>query len=92
MIKPGTVCMIRGVPSGKPGYEFNGTIVRAEKVKARPEGVGNVWYINPPLTSVREKTIYTGCAEKWLYPLDDFEDELNREALDEVLELSLIHI
>ena len=85
MIQPGTVCMIRGVPQSKNGCEFNGTIVRALDIKKVLENVGNIWHINPRLTAKNGKH-YTGCAEQWLHPLDDFEDELNREALDEVLE------
>lgn len=82
MIKPGTVCMIRGVPQGMPGYDCIGKIVQVEKLV-----FGRVWQFSPTVTThiPYSMQIDTG-EERFLHPLDDFEDDLNREALDEVLE------
>jgi len=48
MIKPGTLCMIRGVPSDRPGHEFNGFIVTAQGIKT-PED--QIRWIEPALVS-----------------------------------------
>ena len=82
-IKPGTLCMIRNVPKDYPGYSCNGKIITAVAIK-RVSPEGNVWEIEPALQEGNR--VYYGCAERWLHPLDDFEDELAREALDQVLE------
>ena len=87
MIKPNTLCMVRGVPPNTPGHDCNGKIVRAV------EQFGVLWRFEPPLpTSWKTPYGTTNSATidlseaQFLHPLDDFEDELNREALDEVLE------
>ena len=87
MIKPNTLCMVRGVPPNTPGWDCNGKIVRAV------EQFGVLWRFEPPLpTSWKTPYGTTNSATidlseaQFLHPLDDFEDELNREALDEVLE------
>lgn len=89
MIKPNTLCMIRGVPKDTPGWDCNGKIVQAK------ERFGVLWRFEPALTtSWKTKTPYgtrtTATIDLsepcFLHPLDDFHDELDREALDEVLE------
>jgi hypothetical protein len=70
MIKPGTLCMIRGVPRNLPGHEFNGQIVTAQGLKT-PEN--RVYWIEPALVSGRRH--FTGCREQWLYPFTDFDPE-----------------
>ena len=86
MIKPNTLCMVRGVPLNTPGWDCNGKIVRAV------EQFGVLWRFEPPLPTSWKTPYGTNSATidlseaQFLHPLDDFEDELNREALDEVLE------
>jgi len=73
MIKPGTLCMIRGVPQGRHGSEFNGYIVTANGFKTPQE---RIYWIEPKLVSNGIR--FTGCREDWLYPFDDFDpQELN---------------
>lgn len=84
MIKPGTMCMIRGVPKTRPGYECNGKIVCATNIKMTLPDLGRVWRIDPALPGTNGGQ-FTGCAERWLYPLDSCEDELACEALDQAL-------
>lgn len=83
MITPNTLCMIRGIPKTHTGYTCNGKVVQAVKIKAVVQE-GNIWEINPALHE--NNNTYHGCAERWLHPLDPCEDDLAREALDEVLE------
>lgn len=89
MIKPGTVCMVRGVPQGTPGYPANGRIVQIVRyigdTIARNKAVHQAVHEFTPDVVIGEHT-YNKCQQIWLHPLDDFEDDLNREALDEVLE------
>ena len=87
MIKPNTLCMVRGVPLNTPGGDCNGKIVRAV------EQFGVLWRFEPPLPTswktpygTRTTATIDLSEAQFLHPLDDFEDELNREALDEVLE------
>ena len=81
MIQPNTLCMIRGVPSGTPGSDCNGKIVCAL------EAVGTLWRFEPAVhTAIPYKTRLDLSEAKYLHPLDTFEDELAREALDEVLD------
>jgi hypothetical protein len=70
MIKPGTLCMIRGVPQGRLGSEFNGYIVTAQGLKTPQE---RIYWIEPKLfgNGIR----FTGCREDWLYPFDDFDPQ-----------------
>lgn len=85
MIKPGTMCMIRGVPKTKPGWECNGKIVCAVGIKHTLPELGRMWRIDPPLPALAGGQ-FSGCAERWLQPLDSCEDELAREALDAALQ------
>lgn len=78
MIKPGTLCMIRGVPQNLPGHEFNGQIVTAKGIKT-PED--RVYWIEPALSDGRRR--FTGCREQWLYPFEDFDPQ---ELLEQELE------
>jgi hypothetical protein len=71
MIKPGTLCMIRGVPHGRHGSEFNGYIVTANGFKTPQE---RVYWIEPPLFNSNGNR-FTGCREDWLYPFDDFDPQ-----------------
>lgn len=80
MIKPGTLCMIRGVPSDRPGHEFNGLIVTAQGIKT-PED--QVYWIEPALISGRRR--FTGCREQWLFPFEDF-DPSELDVTDKELE------
>jgi hypothetical protein len=74
MIKPGTLCMIRGVPQGRHGSEFNGYIVTAQGFKVPQD---RIYWIEPPLFASNGNR-FTGCREDWLYPFDDFDpQELN---------------
>lgn len=81
-IKPNTMCMIRGVPQGMPGGDCNGKIVQAKEL------IGSVWRFEPAVhTTYDRKTWSIDLSEpRYLHPLDDFEDELSREALDLALE------
>ena len=85
MIKPGTVCMIRGVPKASPGYTCNGTIVRVVEYigdVVTPEGQvhKDVHRFEPEIRQGQ----YTYCRsqEVWLHPLDPCEDDLARETLE----------
>lgn len=84
MIKPGTVCQIRGLPKTSATYAAEGRIVRVVQYLGEYKGVSNVHEFEPPV--VIQGVQFNKCQEKWLHPLDDFEDDLAREALDEVLE------
>ena len=70
MIKPNTLCMIRGVPSGRLGSEFNGNVVVATGVKGVHDDGNFIYWIEPPLF---DKTghKFNGCREQWLYPFED---------------------
>lgn len=82
MIKPGTMCMIRGVPHNMPGGDCNGKIVQAKEL------FGQVWRFEPSvLTKYDNNTWEIDLSEeRFLHPLDDFEDDLAHEALDEILQ------
>lgn len=79
MIKPGTMCMIRGVPLNKPGGDCNGKIVQVKEL------YGLVWRFEPTLyTKIpkgKEWPIDLS-EEKFLWPLDPCEDDLVRERLE----------
>ena len=70
MIKPGTLCMIRGVPPGVMGHTFNGCVVTACGFKDPQE---RIYWIEPPL--FEGPTRFTGSREQWLYPFDDFDPQ-----------------
>ena len=67
MIKPNTLCMIRGVPSGRIGSEFNGNIVTVTGFK-NPQK--RVHWIEPELVD-RSGRHFNGCGEQWLWPFSD---------------------
>jgi hypothetical protein len=74
MIKSGTLCMIRNVPSHAAGHEFNGNIVVVKGFK-KPDQ--RIYWIEPELFD-QKGYVYTGCREQWLYPFEDFDpQELN---------------
>lgn len=70
MIKPGTLCMIRGVPQSLPGHEFNGSVVVANGLKTTYADGTPIYWIEPELVG-SNKHLYTGCREQWLYPFTD---------------------
>jgi hypothetical protein len=72
MIKPGTLCMIRGVPSNYLGSEFNGNVVVVGEVKKVADEL--IYYIQPQLVD-RHGLSFNGCRHRWLYPFDDFSPE-----------------
>lgn len=78
MIKPGTVCMIRGVPANMPGGDCNGKIVRVKEL------YGLVWRFEPAVhTKYGQEVCEIDLSEeKFLWPLDPCEDDLSRETLD----------
>lgn len=81
MIKPGTLCMIRGVPPNVAGSDCNGQIVTVEGVK-----FDDVYLISPELTTdYSHHSKLNGCPEKYLYPFQD-PDTLLTSALDKILE------
>ena len=72
MIKPGTVCMIRGVPPTRLGSEFNGQVVVVGGRKQGSEEL--IYYIQPELVG-RKGLIFNGCRHQWLFPFKDFGPE-----------------
>lgn len=68
MIKPNTLCMIRGVPPGQIGADCNGKIVVAEKVL-----FDDVWLIVPEVITAVEGGFRAliGSRAKYLHPLDN---------------------
>ena len=89
MIKPGTVCMIRGVPAKSTGSDCNGKIVVVEGQTVIADFV--LYTFTPALQTAVPVTgvVYTS-REQYLYPLDSCEDDLAREQLDEVLEATFL--
>jgi hypothetical protein len=81
MIKPGTLCMIRGVPEERYGSDFNGSVVVANGFK-NPEAL--IYWIEPPLFDSRGNR-FTGCREQWLWPFED-PDTLLTSDLNKTLE------
>lgn len=70
MIKPNTLCMIRGVPPGRHGSEFNGNIVVANGLKTTYADGTPIYWIKPALFD-SDNNRFTGCREQWLYPFED---------------------
>ena len=70
MIKPNTLCMIRGVPSGRLGSEFNGRVVTATGFKHIHEDGSRLYWIEPALKDSAGRR-FTGCREQWLFPFCD---------------------
>jgi len=71
MIKPGTLCMIRGcvvLP------QANGQIVVAKNIKGKHTDGSTVWLIEPSVVVANRS--YNGCREHWLHPLDNPSDDL----------------
>ena len=68
MIKPNTLCMIRGVPQGQLGADCNGKIVTAQKVL-----FDDVWLIVPEVVTAVEGGLRSLFASKskYLHPLDN---------------------
>jgi hypothetical protein len=68
MIKPGTLCMIRGVPAGALGSDCNGKIVVAEQ-----NIFDDVWKITPEVVTVVGGGLRSMFASKaqYLHPLDN---------------------
>lgn len=72
MIKPGTLCMIRGVPQSHVGHEFNGNIVVAQGVKRQREEP--IYWIEPELFD-KHGRMFNGARERWLHPFEDFDPQ-----------------
>ena len=83
-LKPGTVCIIRGLPKDSPVRTAEGRIVTVTQYLGKFKGFPEVYQFTPPVVVLGVD--FDKCQRKWLHPFDDFEDDLNREALDEVLE------
>jgi hypothetical protein len=68
MIKPGTLCMIRGVPPDVNGYDCNGKIVVAEV-----HLFADVWKITPEVVTATAEGLRSlfGAQAKYLHPLDN---------------------
>ena len=68
MIKPGTLCMIRGVPSHRLGSDCNGKIVVAET-----RMFDDVWKITPEVVTVVGNGLRSMFAAKakYLHPIDN---------------------
>jgi hypothetical protein len=81
MIKPGTLCMIRGVPPGVMGHTLNGCVVTACGFKDPQE---RVYWIEPPL--FEGPTRFTGSREQWLHPFPPLGDEFATEILEQAIE------
>ena len=84
MIKPNTLCMIRGVPHGRYGSEFNGHVVVATGFKNTAYDGSPVYRIEPALTDSNGRK-FTGCREQWLYPFCD-PDKLGLRTTNKTLE------
>lgn len=84
MIKPGTICMIRGVPADHLGHEFNGSVVVANGIK-RTDTDGDIFYWIEPALHDSKGNQFTGCRAQWLWPFED-PDTLLTSALDKILE------
>lgn len=68
MIKPNTLCMIRGVPPEAIGHDCNGKIVVAEKVL-----FDDVWAITPEVITATRSGFRSmlGAHARYLHPLDN---------------------
>lgn len=86
MIKPGTLCMIRGVPTGALGSDFNGNVVVANGIK-HTDTEGDIFYwIEPPLFD-KNNYRFTGCNKRWLWPFED-PDTLGLTNTSKILEMA----
>lgn len=73
MIKPGTLCMIRGVPAGSRGYDCNGKIVTVV------QKIAGLYNFLPELyTKGYQAGWVDRSPEQYLFPFEDFDpSELN---------------
>ena len=73
MIKPNTLCMIRGVPTGALGADCNGKIVTAER-----NLFDDVWAITPEVVTTVGGGLRSMFAAqgRYLHPLDNPSDDL----------------
>jgi hypothetical protein len=71
MIKPNTLCMIRGILPTSRGYDSNGMIV----VAVKPETIvgKQAWYIQPHIHS--RDGLFLGVLQENLFPLDNPTDD-----------------
>ncbi len=74
MIKPGTICMIRGVPKNQLGYDCNGKIVTALELV-----FADIYRIEPALPThhLNHTVILQGSRECYLHPFTEPEPELD---------------
>ncbi len=72
MIKPDTLCMIRGVPAGALGSDCNGKIVVAKRLI-----LPDVWQITPEVVTAVQGGLRSMFAAKaqYLHPLDNPSDD-----------------
>lgn len=70
MIKPNTLCMIRGVPRDRIGSEFNGRVVITKGVKNTHADGMLIYWIEPPLFDKTGRR-FNGSREQWLFPFED---------------------
>lgn len=84
MIKPNTLCLIRGVPHEYPGGEFNGRVVTVTGSKYTCSAGMPVYWIEPPLVDSVGR-VFTGCREQWLWPFSG-PDTLGLTNTDKTLE------
>lgn len=68
MIKPGTLCMIRGVPQGTFGSDCNGQIVTVQAFETNTDYYHFTPYL---LTKTPYETTVGFGPEKFLYPFED---------------------
>lgn len=73
MLKPNTLCMIRGVPHGQLGADCNGKIVVAKRIAFE-----DVWDIAPHVITAVEGGFRALIASraKYLHPLDNPSDDV----------------
>ena len=83
MIKPNTLCMIRGILPTSRGYDVNGMIVLATK----PETIVGkaAWWIEPHIHS--RDGLFLGVLQENLFPLDNPHDS----ELDTLQQLRATH-
>ena len=70
MIKPNTLCLIRGVPHEYPGSEFNGRVVTVTGFKCTSDEGSPVYWIEPVLYDHLDRQ-FTGCRQQWLLPFSN---------------------
>lgn len=70
MIKPNTLCLIRGVPHEHLGSEFNGRVVTVAGFKnTHPDG-STIYWIEPAMYDGAGRR-FSGCRQQWLFPFSD---------------------